>query len=293
MSKIAEYLVTAILLLIHTSWISIPGSGARLASSNVVTNLIRIEALDRVTPPYFVLAGSSMTGRIPERLAEEVAGLQVVNLGLDGCGAADGLRYLLNKTELPAVVMMEGNTINARNEENAQTVDEQFHGFGAIAHSHVPFMRYRERPVDLLYSWLYYRKMASDAGAGNFSGDAGGILILPALQQPPVVLPDLNERDVLQGEMESLEALVLTLRGRGVRFYVFMLPDNKRDRSEQYLAVRWLTAKLAIPFLDLKLPHESNLTYSDSVHLDVPSASRVARALGLWIKEESLIRSSP
>src|SRR6187397_2329854 len=97
MLKSGEYLVAAALLVIHTVVITLPQRGARLAASNVVTNLIRVEALEQAAPPYVALAGSSMTGRIPEQVVAEAAGIPVVNLGLDGCGPADSIKHLLER----------------------------------------------------------------------------------------------------------------------------------------------------------------------------------------------------
>jgi|GEM_PF-3963666 len=275
MLKSGEYLVAAALLAVHTVVITLPGRAARLAASNVVTNLIRVEALEKAAPPYVVFAGSSMTGRIPEQAATEAAGMTVVNLGLDGCGPADSIKHLLERERLPVMVIIEGNTINSIGEDNSRTVREQFTGVGAWLHASVPFMRYRERPVDVLYSWLRYRSLPSGESAAE-------TLAVPAAVPPPATAPDLPPK--LQGDIETLESVARTLQQKGVRLFVFMLPDNQRDRTEQYLAVKWLTAKLAIPMIDLKAPHEASLTYSDAVHLDLASARRIARSIGQWIR---------
>lgn len=275
-----EYIVAAALVGLHCTVITLPGRSAKYAASNVVTNLIRLEHLDQVSGPFAVLAGSSMTGRLSEEAAAESSGMKVVNLGMDGCAASDALAQIESRGLVPEIVIIEANSLTACLPSNSSTLSDAASGPGAEIRRRLPFLRFQERPADLIYSAL--RSRTIDAGGLN-----GSDLNLPqttagdqARQIPPELL----------APMEAFVTVLSRFHVKGSRVMMVMLPDNNADRAGEYQAARWVQHRAGIPFLDLKSHYDASMGYTDSVHLNGESSRQIARLAGQWIQQQKASR---
>ena len=261
------------LLVLHTCIISVPKRKVHLSTSNIITNCIRISELRAQRGNYHVLAGSSMTGRLPANSASDEAGMPVINLGLDGCGPIEALDFLTNAEQAPDVVLLELNALSSVAPENARAVVEATQGAGYHLRGRVPFLRFEERPVDLLYSWLHSR------GKEEASTSITGIQI-PA----PAVYK--TQSALLSDELVELAVQkIRKLQSRGTRVVLVMLPDNGKEHPREYAAAAAIGAQLGLPLMDLKPSLETKLKYTDSVHLDAGSGAQLAAALGRWLRE--------
>jgi hypothetical protein len=266
-----ELMVTAGLLAVHAVGITVPGRKVELSTSNIITNCIRIGDLRAETRPSYVLAGSSMTGRLDAGAAAAAAGVPFVNLGLDGCGPVEALDFLLESGLRPLTVFVEVNAAGSVAPENARAVAEAAGGKGYWVREAVPFLRYRERPVDLVYSRLHSRVKSGE--------DGGGAVELPAME---VAVADGGHDPIAAALLER----VVRIRMLGARVILVMLPDQGREREREYRIARQVSASAGIPLLDLKPALDRQLVYTDSVHLAAESGARLAAALGTLVRKK-------
>jgi len=274
-----EITVAAALIVLHTGIITLPQRKVGLSTSNIITNCIRIQSLRVVAGDYHVMGGSSMTGRLDAAAASNAAGLSVVNLGLDGCGPVEVLEFLLRTPAPPRTVLLELNALTSVNPANARAVMEATSGMGDRIRSMVPLLRYEERPVDIVYSWMHMLK-SQTGGSGS--------LVIPPLRNPRrgVSLP-LDYRPDAVTATQEVVGKAEALRSRGTEIILVMLPDNGAIRANEHAAAEYIGSKLDIPLLDIKSAMEKQLSYTDSVHLTADSATRLSRVLGTWLRERA------
>lgn len=267
-----EIAVTAGLLALHTAVITLPQRPLEFATSNIITNCIRITDLRAATRPSHILAGSSMTGRLNAEAAATAAGETVINLGLDGCGPAEALDFLMEAQAPLRTVFLELNAAGSVAPQNTRAVLEATSGPVERLRRAIPFLRHQERPIDLIYSRLHHRAEPAGTAAA-----------------PPLQLPEPSTAAATAGiPQDPIAAIMLekirAIQARGCRIILVMLPDQGSDRPREYAIARQLSAAAGLPFLDLKPALDQKLAYTDSVHLAADSGTRLAAALGAWLK---------
>ena len=272
-----EYLVATCLLGVHYASVTRPGHIAKYASSNLVTNLIRLEQLDSIEGSFTVVAGSSMTGRLNEDAISATSGLNVLNLGLDGCAALDGLTQVELRGLNPGVVVIEANSICLNSLSNSSSLHAASSGAMASVRKRLPSLRFRERPVDLFYSLL--RSQTIDSLHTSSTQDLEMPHTLPSPQNATPISDAVIQR------LTPFSSCLTKLKNSGSKITLVMLPDNGANREQEYGAVYWIQQKTGANFLDLKKKYDNAMTYTDSVHLNGDSSLRISRLLGRWINQ--------
>jgi hypothetical protein len=276
----AEYLVALVLLGVHTLVISLPHKHAVLASSNLMTNLIRMDAREEITAESSVLAGSSITGRL---LGEYFSATTetVANVGLDGCGSMEAAQAVVESGKFPAKMIIEINTLKPGFADNFQKVSDAQSRLRQVLQHTLPFMATKERPVDVAYYALHEWK---DQATGSneliaWSNDA----ILPTDTTAPE--PATDDAKGLPAYLENCHSILTTLHQHGVKLAFALYPADAtlpaKDRFEFHIATAITLGKQhAIPVLDLrKCGRHEQLRFTDGVHLSAPSARAVCQLI--------------
>jgi hypothetical protein len=271
-----EYGVVVILLALHVICISLPGREAKLASSNLMTNLSRLEALPKVTKRTVVLAGSSITGRLLEEYFT-LPDQPIHNLGLDGCGSLEALRTLLTARQLPAVILVELNTLKPGFEKTFEQVMDAHSPRREQAAHLLPFLRSRERPLDVLYDFTRsLKKEATTSQGGHLKwNDAIRVLHPPLVGPPPP--PTAKETAYL----ESARATLTRLRQAGCKLAFVLIADSlfyDPWHDPNFARAAEIGTPLDIPIFDLrKATGIESLSWTDAIHLTAPAARTMAQ----------------
>lgn len=280
----AEYAIALCLLLLHVTFISRPGRHAVLASSNLMTNLIRMEARPQISPDALVLAGSSITGRILEDFFPPSAG-PAVNLGLDGCGSLEAAAAVVASGKFPQTLLLEANTVGPVYAENFKTVLASLSPARQGAQQWFPFLAAKERPVDLVYNVLRGRKQAAESITGSLMWNASAILpVLPAEEE--AAMADKATKDYFTAARHTLSEL----RAHGVRMAFVVYPADREPQSTDrhapaILCSRTLAREFGLPVFDVrKCDGQEKLTFTDYVHLSPAGAQMVATLLEMEVR---------
>jgi hypothetical protein len=269
-----EWLVLIVLLLIHWMWISRPARAAKLASSNLMTNMIRLEALPQVKAPALFLAGSSIFGRLTPTYFKNETG-PVWNLGLDGCGSMEALQSLLNKDLPPSTILLEVNSLRDEYIKSYKAVLKAQSPVRLALQPTVPFLQAKERPVELLYDYLHTRKNQAPTNPAK-------LIWNDAVAHPPSV--PVPAEAVLKSDYVELarERLALALE-KGHRLAFVLVPVSLSDGGwvdPQLALAQALAASANLPVFDLRqVGGLETLSWSDSVHLTEAGARAVSRFL--------------
>jgi hypothetical protein len=137
-----EIVVVAILLLAgYAIFQRLTGTSAVLLESNLQSNLARASRYLNASKVDTVLVGSSMTGRLlPSYFKGE--GMNISNLGLDGCHAPFGLEIILMRKDLPQRVLIETASLDHDPNANEKTVREASRSGGWLKPSVLKIDRY-------------------------------------------------------------------------------------------------------------------------------------------------------
>ena len=269
----AEYWFALIFLGLHLLIISWPGRKVLLATSNLTTNLIRLEASKRETPVDLIIAGSSITGRLLEENFSTPS--KVMNLGLDGCGSLQALEVILKSDRHPSVVLLEVNTLKPGHEKNFELVTKARSERRERAGRSLSFLKSAERPVDLTYEFIRNLKQpAATAGAQLTWQDA---MLVQTAPLPPL-------EDAVNRKFEaSLRASLAEFRKREpqCKLAFILIPDSAPDNPwHQPELTRAVAAgqEFGVPVFDLRFAAGTEtLSWSDGVHLTVPAAKVVSK----------------
>lgn len=262
-----EYRVLLALLAGHLIFIS-SHAEVSLASSNMVTNLIRLESLQHVPRGALAFAGSSVTGRLAPSLFSTTA-MPIVNIGLDGCATMDAATSLLNANQPPAILFLEMNAMGPRDPASFAAVKTAMSSLRMNASSVLPFLQAKERPIDLVYSSLNSIKAQGSTNAE--------LVWREAISHPPAIpIPDDPDGKVAPFIRQSRETLV-RLRNSGVTLAFLLVPDSylHGGRLNEGRGIsQSLAAELGIPLFDLgQAGNVESLSWTDGIHL-TPAASR-------------------
>jgi hypothetical protein len=280
-----EYFVALILLGLHMVFISWPGRHATFGSSNLMTNLARMDDRENVTADSLVLAGSSMSGKL---LGEYFEKFPAVNMGLDGCGSMEAAAALVDAGKFPQTVSLEVNTLRPTYAEVFQQVLQAQSPLRQSLTRWLPFLAAKERPVDVAYDFLRNRKGKEAGGGENITWtDAVQFPVLPATEAAPEA-----QDKALTEYLKLARNTITTLRQHKVRLVFVMLPgDRNRPAVDRFtpsiLIARMLGREFDIPVFDLRnCAGQETLRFTDTVHL-APTSARVISQL---IEKEVLPR---
>lgn len=267
-----EYWIALALLAGHSLLISWPQVEVSLASSNLMTNLIRLEGLQHVPPHALALAGSSVTGRLNPSLFS-TATPPVVNIGLDGCATMDAAQSLLKANQEPDILFLEMNTMSPRDPASFAAVKAALSPVRMRASAVLPFLQAKERPVDLLYSSISSLKSPGSSDRA--------LLWRNEVSAPPAVAMPADPDGQIATYLETTRATLTDLRNRGVRLAFLLVPDSflHSDRLDVGISIsQTLAAEFDLPVFDLRQAgNVESLSWTDGIHLTPTAAKEVVR----------------
>jgi|SRR5579859_5102677 len=263
--------------------LKLTGWKAEFSETNFTANMARAhDYLDGPHQPVEILGSSMSTKLLPEYFLK--SGSVVGNLGLDGCKVLTGLQLLLQRKDLPEVVLLEENMILQQPTANDREVLDAVNGFSFWLATKIPILQPQSRPSSILYSVLKRRhdlKIAAIAPAPHPE------VVPTAIGVPPVVNTPTNG----MATMGQVENLIRELQRRGVKVAIFHIPEGTiiTRASENGLAgVDGLIQSLGLPHIDLgeemtrqNLP----IQYTDGQHLVSASAQSATDILANWLRQ--------
>lgn len=280
----AEYWMALALLGGHLVFVSWPRVEVNLASSNIMTNVIRLEEVRHVPPHSLALAGSSVTGRLNTSFFRTTTA-PIVNIGLDGCATMDAAVSLLTAPQEPAVLFLEMNTMTPRDPASFAAVKAALSPFRMSASSVLPFLQAKERPVDLLYSAISSLKPPGSSDRP--------LLWRDAISNPPAVAIPADPDGRIARYMQETRTTLADLKKRGVTLAFLLVPDSflQSDRLDVGISIsQALAAELDIPIFDLRqASNVESLSWTDGIHLRPVAAQEVVR----FIEAEVIPRVKP
>jgi hypothetical protein len=283
-----QILVFALLFAVaYTVLVKITGLHADFSETNFHANLGRIHLyLNGPHRPIEIL-GSSMSGRLlPEYFT--AAGCTVGNLALDGGKPVTGLKLLLRRPDLPAMVLLEENTLSSEPGANDPEIMSEIEGFSFWLQTRVPILQPQSRPSSILYSilkrWHERQPLPSDT------------MQVALVPEPPVAITNAIAADAkLQASplVSSVRKLIQELQQRGVKVAVFHLPHGKttntRSDEPDTRELDDLIQQLNLPCIDVgyqMLRQNLPIQYTDGIHLTATSAREASAILSLWLHRD-------
>jgi hypothetical protein len=231
--------------------------------SNFFSSVARLQT-GLAPPPRIVLAGSSMTGRLPDR---SVGWAGVANMGCDGGSAVTALKAIAAGTfPAPEAVVVEANTLRMGIGARPGDIDRVIESPWFWAGVHAPLLGASARPASLVYSALLAGRV------GRYGKPVGHPL---ERQSPPTAWPAPVP---LAADAEAATThvcdLLSVVRGRGVNVMLVRLPC-RRERGGDWLDVaREVSRRTGCALLDLEtLQGAADLQFTDGVHMNAASAA--------------------
>lgn len=238
---------------------------SELAENSFQANRIRLQAWQLDARPSAVLVGSSLTGRLLPTYFRETPLKSMGNLGLDGSGPELGFRLLLQCSNVPPLVLVEGHRLSKRWGTNDGLLLQELDSLSTRLARRVPAFRAEMRPSSMLYSWV---KQHSKGGS-----------VRPESSRPggPVEEPE-------PGWEQRQEEYIRQLRNRGADVRIFRLPagrENLRGPNDPDI-IGDLARKWGLPYLQIEQECRRRgieLHYTDGLHLSPDSARTVSAVL--------------
>ena len=194
-------------------------------------------------------------------------------LGCDGGSAVVTLRAM-DKGLLPAapVLIIEANTLSYALEDRGREIAAAIGSDWFKLGSRFPNVGATARPTAFAYSWLMARKESAATASGELAVSTKPMR-LSAAEAPVLDAAASALVDELVGILGRLEA-------KGSRVILVMLPPGVKAGGVQADLPRALACKSGLPWWDLNdgiAP--GSVGFTDGLHLDAPSASKVLNAL--------------
>jgi hypothetical protein len=275
-----EIVVVAILLLAcYAIFQRLTGTSAVLLESNLQTNLARVSRYLNASKVDTVLVGSSMTGRLlPSYFKNE--GMDISNLGLDGCHSPFGLEIILMRKDLPKRVLIETASLDHDPNANEKTVREAIQTPNFKIGRAVEAFRPENRPLSLLYWWC---KQLSDRKPGGSSHPA----FINDKQNA-----DLSSKSAKSERVESdlaIEEILITLKKRGVDVRLLSIPHADGWGMPQSGRITKISTEVGIPILEPGVEiakRTDTLRFTDGAHLDVASATLISQEIARMLRSQ-------
>ena len=243
------------------------------APSTALTNQLYVENYVCGIPAPTVLAGSSLTQRLPG----DVLGAGFQSLALSGGGALTGVSIAVKSANTPRRILIEINKIDRGLDDGL--IDQTFAEPLYTLRCHVAVLRAAGRPMTYFYGLLRGRtggQTVDTAPALN----AGQIRDVTAdtAHNDSVLLP----RDILANDVKKLVALVTAARARGIEPVLYEMPVEPNLTFYPRPAQIRAAVLLALPpsqicWLDMRLPGGAH-TF-DGEHLEAADSIALAKML--------------
>jgi hypothetical protein len=246
-------------LLAWTGW------RADLAESNLQANLIRITRYLNSEGGGTVLVGSSVAGRLlPEYF--QGSGLEVANLGLDGSRPLFVFEVLGQREQPPDCILVDTSTLFQPLEANDALLRESMASPTIAMSKWNPLFRPENRPVSTVYEKLKAFRERLTEGRAQEPCRAGGLT-----QDLP---PTYND----------VRTAIASLKDGGTRVILLDIPRGEGWAMPLSGPARTLADELRLPVLQpgpaIHASEGNVLRFSDGLHLDGPSARKVAGWVG-------------
>jgi len=278
-----EIVAVAILLLAcYAIFQKLTSTSAVLLESNLQSNLARASRYLNAPRVDTVLVGSSMTGRLlPSYFKEE--GMEMFNLGLDGCHSPFGLEIILMRKDLPKRVLVETASLDHDPNANEKTVREAIQAPTFKIGRVVEAFRPENRPLSLLYWWC---KQLSGRKPGGISHPAFMIDEQKGDPTSKSATSELVEND------RAIEEILVTLKKRGVDVRLFSIPHSDGWGMPQSGRISKISKDVGIPILEPGVEvakRTDTLRFTDGAHLDVGSATLISQEIARMLRSQSPI----
>lgn len=259
-------LLTVLLLVGYSLFQKVTQSEAVLLESNLQSNLARISRYLHASKVDVVLVGSSVAGRLlPQYFKDQ--GVDVINLGLDGCRTLYGLDIVQQRKDLPKLVLVDTSALFMRANANEATLREAVGSTTFQMGQTIPCLRPENRPLSLLYWWM---KKFSDRKGGSRTHQAS----LPGhpLSQPYV---KEGESPVEDDNDLAIKQILKSFKDRGVEVRFVEIPRAEGWGHPRGGKLRIISEESGVPLIEpgVEIAKTTDtLHFTDGLHLDVPSA---------------------
>jgi len=275
-----EVMILSILLLAgYAIFQRLTGTSAVLLESNLQTNLARVSRYLNASKVDTVLVGSSMMGRLlPSYFKDE--GIDISNLGLDGCHAPFGLEIIMMRKDLPKRVLVETASLNHDPNANEKTVREAIQTPTFKIGGAVEAFRPENRPLSLLYWWC---KKLSDRKPGGSSHSAFINDRTTTDPTPKNAKSELEENDL------AIEEILITLKQKGVDVRLLSIPHADGWGMPQSGRIAKISTDVGIPILEPGVEIAKitdTLRFTDGAHLDVASATLISQEIARMLRSQ-------
>lgn len=254
---------------------------AELAESNLQANLIRISRYEFEKPSECVLAGSSIAGRLlPSYFKEN--GMDVQNLGLDGSCPLFAFEILSLRSTFPNKLLVDTSNLFRPINSNSIAIRESIKSPGWIMSSWFLPFRPMYRPSSILYTWFKKQKdthgMGIEKAAFRMPHDA------PTLPGPNQAHDSNSDQD---DQYATVRNALLGFRAKGIEIRLLNIPRGEGWGMPSDGQDRKLADELQIPLIEVgpELARQRvKLSFSDGLHLDVPSARKITAEYAKMLK---------
>jgi len=282
-SNALEILLFALVLLAGYAFFQkATGSQAVLLESNLQSNLARISRYLYAPKVDAALVGSSVAGRLlPQYFKDQ--GVEVINLGLDGCRTLYGLEIVQQRKDLPRTVLVDTSALFMEANANEATLREAVasHTF-QMGEGFTPF-RPENRPLSLLYWWM---KKFSDRKGGARTHHAW-------LPDQPKEAPPLKDGESVREDWNDLamKKTLMALKSKGVKVFLVEIPRSEGWGHPRGGKLRKISEETGVSLLEpgVEIAAKTDtLQFTDGLHLDVPSAKSVSKQICESWQKQSL-----
>ena len=274
-------LLSGVMLAAYILLLFICGIRAELAESNLQANLIRISRYEYEKPSECALAGSSIAGRLLPSYFEE-QGMKLQNLGLDGSCPLFAFEVMSRRSVQPKILLVDTSSLFQPINSNSIVIRKAIRSPGWIMSSWFLPFRPMYRPSSILYTWF---KKQKDTHTLGIEKAAIRISYDEKVESVPNSKHDSNpeshdQYDTVRNALETFKAMGIDVRMLNIpRGDGWGMPSHGLDRK--------LADELRIPLLEvgpLLAKQGVRLSFSDGLHLDVPSARKVTAEYAKMLK---------
>ncbi len=238
------------------------GIRAELAESNLQANLIRISRYEHERPAEFVIAGSSIAGRLLPTYFQEL-GMDVQNLGLDGSSPLFAFEVISRRNVMPKEIFVDTSTLFNPVGANNAVLRDAINNPGWIMSSwFLPFQPIY-RPSSILYSWFKKKKETHISGIPQMAFSNS--------RENQMPLPNLGEENMYSTVRNALASF----QSKGIAIQLLNIPRGEGWGEPSHGLDRKLADDLHIPLVEIGpilAKQGVKLSFTDGRHLDVPSA---------------------
>jgi hypothetical protein len=212
-----------------------------------------------------VMVGTSLSGRI---IRDSIPFVKSVSFG--GCSVEDGLKIILNKKDVPKLVLVETNLLLI--DGNPELVSRITNGVIPKIRHWIPSLREQYEPISLFAS-LMMNSTGINPQAGMAKVDMN---LLNESINRHIAEDRLMPEEWIKRRGETIKALIAGLESKGARFVFFEMPVNERllhlkknDQMRAFVKKEFPTSKY------LYLPSDTfKYLTTDGEHLDFEGQQR-------------------